>query len=108
MGLRASVPVAGTLLTVCIATTVQHAPQPLAFRAAGSNGLDAVVSTRCLQALDATELTVVATAATLAEMCTHLEACPEVAVDLEHHSYRSFLGITCLMQVQTLHAPVLP
>ena len=23
----------------------------------------------------------------------------EVAVDLEHHSYRSFQGITCLMQV---------
>uniref|UniRef100_A0A8C6S966 Exosome complex component 10 n=1 Tax=Neogobius melanostomus TaxID=47308 RepID=A0A8C6S966_9GOBI len=26
---------------------------------------------------------------------------PEFAVDLEHHSYRSFLGITCLMQVST-------
>lgn len=25
----------------------------------------------------------------------------EIAVDLEHHSYRSFLGITCLMQVST-------
>ncbi|KAL2103554.1 hypothetical protein ACEWY4_000422 [Coilia grayii] len=25
----------------------------------------------------------------------------EFAVDLEHHSYRSFLGITCLMQVST-------
>uniref|UniRef100_A0A3B3WNM5 Exosome complex component 10 n=1 Tax=Poecilia mexicana TaxID=48701 RepID=A0A3B3WNM5_9TELE len=26
---------------------------------------------------------------------------PEFAVDLEHHSYRSFLGITCLMQIST-------
>lgn len=26
---------------------------------------------------------------------------PEFAVDLEHHSYRSFLGITCLIQVST-------
>ncbi|XP_016334530.1 exosome component 10-like, partial [Sinocyclocheilus anshuiensis] len=25
----------------------------------------------------------------------------EFAVDLEHHSYRSFLGITCLMQIST-------
>lgn len=25
----------------------------------------------------------------------------EIAVDLEHHSYRSFLGITCLMQIST-------
>uniref|UniRef100_A0A672RAU3 Exosome complex component 10 n=1 Tax=Sinocyclocheilus grahami TaxID=75366 RepID=A0A672RAU3_SINGR len=30
----------------------------------------------------------------LAKMC-------EFAVDLEHHSYRSFLGITCLMQIST-------
>lgn len=26
---------------------------------------------------------------------------PEFAVDLEHHSYRSFMGITCLMQIST-------
>ncbi|XP_034029131.1 exosome component 10 [Thalassophryne amazonica] len=26
---------------------------------------------------------------------------PEFAVDLEHHSYRSFLGLTCLMQIST-------
>ncbi|KAM8927513.1 exosome complex component 10 [Pelodytes ibericus] len=27
--------------------------------------------------------------------------CSEFAVDLEHHSYRSFLGLTCLMQIST-------
>ncbi|NP_998833.2 exosome component 10 [Xenopus tropicalis] len=27
--------------------------------------------------------------------------CAEFAVDLEHHSYRSFLGLTCLMQIST-------
>ncbi|KAG8434784.1 hypothetical protein GDO86_012942 [Hymenochirus boettgeri] len=27
--------------------------------------------------------------------------CTEFAVDLEHHSYRSFLGLTCLMQIST-------
>ncbi len=25
----------------------------------------------------------------------------EIAVDLEHHNYRSFLGFTCLMQIST-------
>ncbi|CAG0884875.1 unnamed protein product [Cyprideis torosa] len=28
-----------------------------------------------------------------------LLTCKEIAVDLEHHSYRSFLGLTCLMQI---------
>lgn len=27
----------------------------------------------------------------------------EIAVDLEHHSYRSFQGLTCLMQISTRH-----
>lgn len=26
----------------------------------------------------------------------------EIAIDLEHHSYRSFQGVTCLMQISTL------
>jgi exosome complex exonuclease RRP6 len=30
-----------------------------------------------------------------------LEKETEIAVDLEHHSYRSYLGITCLMQLST-------
>lgn len=25
----------------------------------------------------------------------------EIAIDLEHHSYRTFMGITCLMQIST-------
>ena len=33
-----------------------------------------------LQELEETELTLVASAATLAEMCTHLEGCREIAV----------------------------
>ena len=31
----------------------------------------------------------------------HLEKSREIAVDLEHHSYRSFQGFTCVMQVST-------
>jgi hypothetical protein len=35
----------------------------------------------------------------LRQMVAQLEGVPELAVDLEHHSFRSFLGITCLMQL---------
>nr|XP_033777865.1 exosome component 10 isoform X2 [Geotrypetes seraphini] len=37
----------------------------------------------------------------LVEMNEKLCKCPEFAIDVEHHSYRSFLGLTCLMQVST-------
>ncbi|XP_054994844.1 exosome component 10 isoform X1 [Sorex araneus] len=37
----------------------------------------------------------------LVELNEKLLACQEFAVDLEHHSYRSFLGLTCLMQIST-------
>uniref|UniRef100_A0A5F9D265 Exosome complex component 10 n=1 Tax=Oryctolagus cuniculus TaxID=9986 RepID=A0A5F9D265_RABIT len=37
----------------------------------------------------------------LVELNEKLLNCQEFAVDLEHHSYRSFLGLTCLMQVST-------
>ena len=46
-------------------------------------------------------LVVVDTEDALEELATHLEQCKEFAVDLEHHSYRSFKGFTCLMQVST-------
>ena len=31
----------------------------------------------------------------------------EISVDMEHHSYRSFLGFTCLLQISTRHDDVL-
>lgn len=37
----------------------------------------------------------------LIEMLNELKKVKEIAVDLEHHSYRTFLGITCLMQIST-------
>ncbi|XP_073173232.1 exosome complex component 10 isoform X2 [Lepidochelys kempii] len=37
----------------------------------------------------------------LVELNEKLVRCKEFAVDLEHHSYRSFLGLTCLMQIST-------
>ena len=46
-------------------------------------------------------LQVVETVDELEELAAHLEECKEFAVDLEHHSYRSFKGFTCLMQIST-------
>ena len=34
-------------------------------------------------------------------MKEHLESVSEMAVDLEHHSYRSFYGQTCLIQISS-------
>ena len=36
----------------------------------------------------------------LDDMCAHIATVTEVAVDLEHHSFHSFLGFVCLMQVR--------
>jgi exosome complex exonuclease RRP6 len=36
-------------------------------------------------------------------MLGKLEQAKEVAIDLEHHGYRTFWGITCLMQISTRH-----
>ncbi|KAJ1687376.1 hypothetical protein LUZ63_018766 [Rhynchospora breviuscula] len=37
----------------------------------------------------------------LREMCSKLKSVTEFAVDLEHNQYRSFQGLTCLMQIST-------
>eukprot|EP00826_Nyctotherus_ovalis_P011872 TRINITY_DN13094_c0_g2_i4.p1 TRINITY_DN13094_c0_g2~~TRINITY_DN13094_c0_g2_i4.p1 ORF type:complete len:519 (+),score=119.86 TRINITY_DN13094_c0_g2_i4:629-2185(+) len=37
----------------------------------------------------------------LEELAKELNKATEFAVDLEHHAHRSFLGITCLMQIST-------
>ncbi|XP_013778141.1 LOW QUALITY PROTEIN: exosome component 10-like [Limulus polyphemus] len=37
----------------------------------------------------------------LEELCRELKQQKEIAVDLEHHSYRSFQGFTCLIQLST-------
>lgn len=35
----------------------------------------------------------------LNKMIEQIATAPEIAIDLEHHDYRSFLGITCLLQL---------
>lgn len=37
----------------------------------------------------------------LKSMLHELKKCTEIAVDLEHHDYRSYYGIVCLMQIST-------
>ncbi|XP_031818730.1 exosome component 10 [Sarcophilus harrisii] len=37
----------------------------------------------------------------LVELNEKLLSCKDFGIDLEHHSYRSFLGLTCLMQIST-------
>ncbi|KAG0182777.1 exosome nuclease subunit [Apophysomyces sp. BC1021] len=50
---------------------------------------------------DETSATWVDTEEGLMEMMDKLKGEREIAVDLEHHNYRSFQGFTCLMQVST-------
>ena len=54
-----------------------------------------------MQALDETPFTYVDTPEQLEAMVQHLETCQEVAIDLEHHQYRSFQGFTCLLQISS-------
>jgi hypothetical protein len=41
------------------------------------------------------------TLATFREMLEHLASAAEVAIDLEHHDYRTYRGISCLMQISS-------
>jgi len=43
----------------------------------------------------------VGTPEALAEMLVDLKKAKEIAVDLEHHDHRSYVGIVCLMQIST-------
>lgn len=51
--------------------------------------------------LEETPLVYVDTPAALADMAQRLAASRHVAIDLENHSFRSYQGFTCLMQVST-------
>ncbi|NP_957383.2 exosome complex component 10 [Danio rerio] len=51
--------------------------------------------------IDETPCQFISTLEDLVALNEKLAKTTEFAVDLEHHSYRSFLGITCLMQIST-------
>ena len=49
--------------------------------------------------LEDTQATWVDTTETFQSMLSKLRKATEIAVDLEHHSYRSYSGFLCLMQI---------
>lgn len=51
--------------------------------------------------MEESPLVMVETEEDLEGLLRDLRQCKEIAVDLEHHNYRTFLGITCLMQIST-------
>lgn len=51
--------------------------------------------------LSETPLVEVTTEEALNSLLNELYNYKEIAIDLEHHSYRTFMGITCLMQIST-------
>lgn len=59
------------------------------------------------QPWDTTEAIWVDTTGSLNEMLSDLKGATELAVDLEHHDYRSYYGIVCLMQISTRHTDYL-
>ncbi|KAF9581222.1 exosome nuclease subunit [Lunasporangiospora selenospora] len=50
---------------------------------------------------DSTSAIWVDTEEVLVDMCRTLEMQREIAIDLEHHNYRSYQGFVCLMQIST-------
>ena len=60
-----------------------------------------------MQGLVETPLTYIDTLPALEELARELASVSELAVDLEAHSYRSFQGFCCLMQLSTRAADYL-
>ena len=59
------------------------------------------VTPQLYESLEETPFTFVTTFDQLEVMAEKLSQSTEIAIDLEHHNYRSYLGITCLMQIST-------
>ena len=49
-----------------------------------------------------TEMFYVDNVKSLNDMINDLKMCNEIGVDVEHHSYRSFMGLTCLIQISSV------
>ncbi len=65
------------------------------------NQLSTIIPEVKYKPLDETPFVYVQTKEQLEDLKTKLNASTEFAVDLEHHSYRTFLGLTSLMQIST-------
>ncbi|KAL3318939.1 Exosome component 10 [Cichlidogyrus casuarinus] len=51
--------------------------------------------------LDSVQFSFIDTPQALQQMIDELKQFTEIAVDLEHHSYRTYFGLTCLMQISS-------
>lgn len=60
-----------------------------------------IVAPQKYKSLEETPFIFCQTKEELDSICGKLKNCREIAVDLEHHSYRSFQGFTCLIQIST-------
>ncbi|KAG1751039.1 ribonuclease H-like domain-containing protein [Suillus lakei] len=54
-----------------------------------------------LTGTDVSKHVYISTPSALSSMATKLKTAKEIAVDLEHHSYRTYRGFLCLMQIST-------
>ncbi|EZA53331.1 Exosome component [Ooceraea biroi] len=59
------------------------------------------------KSLDNTKFEYIETPCEFKTLLEDLKNYKEIAIDLEHHSYRTFQGITCLMQISTEHTDYL-
>jgi exosome complex exonuclease RRP6 len=59
------------------------------------------VASPSFKSLEETPLVFVETIEGLKQMIKKLNRTNEFAVDVEHHEYRTFLGLTCLVQIST-------
>ncbi|RLU22965.1 hypothetical protein DMN91_005243 [Ooceraea biroi] len=59
------------------------------------------------KSLDNTKFEYIETPCEFKTLLEDLKIYKEIAIDLEHHSYRTFQGITCLMQISTEHTDYL-
>ncbi|MCO5615130.1 hypothetical protein L7F22_069419 [Adiantum nelumboides] len=78
-------------------TTVEEELGKMTFE----NVLGGVAETKQPASLEETPFTFVNTPSLLEDTAAKLASEHEIAVDLEHHQFRSYLGLTCLMQIST-------
>lgn len=79
-------------------------PNPYEFEIEMFEPLDVQLSERepiPAKCLDETPLIMVDSIEKFKKMMTDMKSVKEIAVDLEHHSYRTFQGFTCLIQIST-------
>ncbi|SCU91142.1 LAFA_0F02080g1_1 [Lachancea sp. 'fantastica'] len=81
-----------------------HYPQPYEYEIEHQEYNDSVLTKNepiPSKSWDDSEATWVDNKSTLDAMLQTLKGAKELAVDLEHHDYRTYYGITCLMQIST-------